>query len=435
MPKHIVCADDSVTMQRVVAITFVHTDFTVASARSADEALEQARQRRPDLVLADAVMPGKTGYDLCAAIKSDPALRGVPVVIVCGNSQAYDEARGKTAGADAHLTKPWDTQVFLDKVNEILTRVGRDGVAPGAGGAAPAPPAPVAAPPVAAPPPAAAPPARPMTAAPAPSAPPAPAAARPPIYPASPSPIATARPTIPPVAAPARPATLPAGPAPTPGAPLAARPAPGVLPKPPPGLPRPPLIRGVQPGGVRPQTAVPGTIPPAPTAPVPSAVPPGGRQQPRSATIMGMPAVSMPPAMGSAPAVPLRQPQAPLAQPTPPPPAPALPVAPAAPSLPVAPSSAKTDPSVSKPANPPPPAAPALSTVPATTAQAVNQVAQRIAPAITERAQAALGADAKPAEIEAIAKLSREIIERICWEVIPDLAEVIIRENLDKFRK
>src|SRR5262249_62182399 len=101
MPKHILCADDSVTMQKVVAITFAHTEYQVIAAKSADEALALARQTKPDLVLADALMPGRTGYELCQALKTDPVLRGIPVVIVCGNSQAYDEARGKQGGADA----------------------------------------------------------------------------------------------------------------------------------------------------------------------------------------------------------------------------------------------------------------------------------------------------------------------------------------------
>src|SRR5688572_7738748 len=134
MPKHILCADDSVTMQKVVAITFAHTDYQVTSARSADEALALARQSRPDLVLADAVMPGKTGYDLCQLVKSDPALRSVPVVILCGNSAAFDEARGKQVGADAAMIKPWDTQTFVDKINELVNRVASQGVAqPGTG--------------------------------------------------------------------------------------------------------------------------------------------------------------------------------------------------------------------------------------------------------------------------------------------------------------
>src|SRR5689334_13818343 len=118
MAKHILCADDSVTMQQVVAITFGQTDYTVHAARTADDALAQAKQTPMDLVLADAVMPGKSGYDLCQVLKSDAATRSVPVVILCGNSQAYDDARGKAAGADAYVTKPWDTQAMLDKITE-----------------------------------------------------------------------------------------------------------------------------------------------------------------------------------------------------------------------------------------------------------------------------------------------------------------------------
>src|SRR5688572_25168749 len=147
MPKHLLCADDSQTMLKVVAITFAQTEYTVHAARSADEALTIAKQTKPDLVLADAVMPGKTGYDLCLALKSDADLKSVPVVILCGNSQAYDEARGKAVGADGHLPKPWDTQAMLDKVNELMGRVASSGVSAPVGGAAALAAATAAAPP------------------------------------------------------------------------------------------------------------------------------------------------------------------------------------------------------------------------------------------------------------------------------------------------
>src|SRR5678815_4200378 len=129
MSKVILCADDSATMQTVGDITFRATDYTYVGARSADEALDKARSQRPTLVLADSVMPGKTGYDLCQALKSDPATADVPVVILCGNSAPYDAARGAAVGADGSLTKPWDTQVMLDKVGEILEKVAQTGVA------------------------------------------------------------------------------------------------------------------------------------------------------------------------------------------------------------------------------------------------------------------------------------------------------------------
>ena len=97
MSKTILCADDSVTMQKVAEITFSSTEYKYVGAKSADDALKVAKSERPALILADAVMPGKTGYDLCKAIKSDSDLAGVPVLIMCGNSQAYDSARGSSA--------------------------------------------------------------------------------------------------------------------------------------------------------------------------------------------------------------------------------------------------------------------------------------------------------------------------------------------------
>ncbi len=120
MSKTILCVDDSVTMQKVAQITFEASNYTYVGARNADEGLAAAKDKQPILILADAVMPGKTGYDLCKAVKADPALAGIPVLILCGNSQAYDTARGTSAGADGHIAKPWDTQVMLDRVAEIL---------------------------------------------------------------------------------------------------------------------------------------------------------------------------------------------------------------------------------------------------------------------------------------------------------------------------
>ena len=76
------------------------------SARSADEGLAIAQKMHPDLIIADATMPGRSGYDLCAAIKSDPALRAVPVFILASSQQPYDEGRGQQAGANGQLSSP-----------------------------------------------------------------------------------------------------------------------------------------------------------------------------------------------------------------------------------------------------------------------------------------------------------------------------------------
>src|SRR5262245_48718402 len=123
MAKRILIADDSVTIQKAFAMTFAGSDdVTVSGARSADEGLALAQRTHPDLVIADGVMPGRSGYDLCASIKADPALRAVPVLILASSQQPYDDARGQKAGADGQLTKPWETNAMMDKVRDVLRR-------------------------------------------------------------------------------------------------------------------------------------------------------------------------------------------------------------------------------------------------------------------------------------------------------------------------
>ncbi|HEY2748420.1 MAG TPA: response regulator, partial [Polyangia bacterium] len=125
MPKQILLVDDSVTIQRVVELTFAHeSDYKVIAAKSADEGLQKARELKPDIVLADAGMMGKTGYDLCSSLRSDGALASVPCLILTGNFAPYDEARGTKAGADGYVVKPFETQALIDKVTDAISKKG-----------------------------------------------------------------------------------------------------------------------------------------------------------------------------------------------------------------------------------------------------------------------------------------------------------------------
>jgi hypothetical protein len=73
-------------------------------------------------VLADVVMPGKSGYEVCEAIKTDPDLENVPVLLLTGTFEAFDEERARQAGADGHITKPFEAQALVDQVNALLAR-------------------------------------------------------------------------------------------------------------------------------------------------------------------------------------------------------------------------------------------------------------------------------------------------------------------------
>src|SRR5687767_10436574 len=122
MGKRVLVADDSATIQKAFAMVFGGQDVSLIAARSLDEAISAARQGRPDLVIADTNLGGRTGYELCAAVKSDPGMRGVPVYILASTHTPYDESKGREAGADGHLQKPFESQGIIDKVNDILSR-------------------------------------------------------------------------------------------------------------------------------------------------------------------------------------------------------------------------------------------------------------------------------------------------------------------------
>jgi CheY-like chemotaxis protein len=397
--KRILIADDSVTIQKAFAMTFAGEDVALIAARSADEAFTLAQRQRPDLIVADGAMPGRTGYDLCAQVRADAALRDVPVYILASAQHPYDEARGQKSGADGPLIKPWDTAAFIQQVGSLS----------GGGGGVPV---------------------RRSTGA---SIPVVAAVEEEPDYgeisieASGPETTTSASPPPAPVPAPVPiPRSLTP---PLPAAPLGA----------PPGM-RPSLIPGLRPGAVAP--ARPGTAPMRPLAPAAAAPPRPAAAPAVGRTMIGLPAAgapipgvarpspTMPPVSpGGGPA--LRAPFAPApppAAPPPPAPAPVVPFAPPAAPPPRARTTTPTPipaprPRLATPAPLPPPPAPPPAViqpiaVPSTITQSIDSKLAAIS--------------AKGPEYEAIAKLSREIIEQVVWEVVPDLAEAIIREHLEK---
>ncbi len=122
MPKTLLLADDSVTIQKVVGITFASEDVELVTVDNGDAALERAREIKPDLVLADVSMPGLDGYELCAALKADPELSRIPVLLLTGTFERFDEERATRAKVDAYIAKPFEAQALVDQVHRLLER-------------------------------------------------------------------------------------------------------------------------------------------------------------------------------------------------------------------------------------------------------------------------------------------------------------------------
>ncbi len=120
MPKTLLLADDSVTIQKVVGITFANEDVDLVTVDNGDDALRRAREVMPDLVLADIGMPGLTGYELCAEIRRSPEIAHVPVLLLTGTFETYDEARAREVGASDHISKPFEAQALVQMVHRLL---------------------------------------------------------------------------------------------------------------------------------------------------------------------------------------------------------------------------------------------------------------------------------------------------------------------------
>src|SRR4029453_9478691 len=120
MPKTLLVADDSLTIRKVIGMVLALEDFHITAVDNGIDAIARAREMRPDLVIADVLMPGRSGYEVCETLKSDPATAGTPVLLLAGNFEPFDEARARAARADAHITKPFESQAFLDRVRTLL---------------------------------------------------------------------------------------------------------------------------------------------------------------------------------------------------------------------------------------------------------------------------------------------------------------------------
>ncbi len=178
MGNKLLLADDSITIQKVVGIIFANEDYELTIVDNGNAALEKAAALRPDVMLVDAIMPGKSGYEVCEAVRRDPALKGTPILLLTGAFEPFDEDKARQCGADDFISKPFESQQLIEKV-KALREVGRERAT-----AAPVMPAMPVAPPVVEPPPVVADiwgeaTAEPVAAfeAPAPAAPVAPAAA------------------------------------------------------------------------------------------------------------------------------------------------------------------------------------------------------------------------------------------------------------------
>lgn len=119
--KKILLADDEPAVRRLVTATLAdESRYQILEAGDGVEALNIARAERPALLLLDVNMPELDGFEVCRALKADPATRDIVVVMLTALAQPTDRERGIAAGADGFFTKPFSPLALLEKVEEVL---------------------------------------------------------------------------------------------------------------------------------------------------------------------------------------------------------------------------------------------------------------------------------------------------------------------------
>jgi len=113
-------ADDSVTIQRVVELTFSGEDMQVISVGDGEQAIARIPLERPDIVLADIGMPKRSGYDVAAFVKGRPDLAHIPVLLLAGAFEPVDDARAQQVKCDGVLVKPFEPQQVVSRVRELV---------------------------------------------------------------------------------------------------------------------------------------------------------------------------------------------------------------------------------------------------------------------------------------------------------------------------
>ena len=113
-------ADDSVTIQRVIEMTFAAEDITVTAVSDGEQAMARIAQDHFDIVLADIAMPKRNGYEVAEFVKSRPDLASIPVLLLAGAFEPVDQQRAEQVKCDGVLVKPFEPQQVIARVRELI---------------------------------------------------------------------------------------------------------------------------------------------------------------------------------------------------------------------------------------------------------------------------------------------------------------------------
>lgn len=120
MTKRILVIDDDPTLLKLVQSVLNSYGFDVVAVNDAPNGLEMAMKQTPDLIVLDVMMPIINGFNICRLLKSQKAIKHIPIILLTSRATQADQEIGSEVGADAYVSKPFKTEELLGKVRELL---------------------------------------------------------------------------------------------------------------------------------------------------------------------------------------------------------------------------------------------------------------------------------------------------------------------------
>ena len=127
--KNILVVEDDLDIRELISFNLQNEGHQVFEAKDGEAGIDKAREKLPDLILLDLMLPGIQGLDVCRIIKSDQETKETPIIMVTALGQEEDIVKGLETGADDYITKPFSIKVLIARVNAVLKRsieVGED---------------------------------------------------------------------------------------------------------------------------------------------------------------------------------------------------------------------------------------------------------------------------------------------------------------------
>jgi two-component system, cell cycle response regulator DivK len=120
MNKCILVVEDQEDNRRILRDLLTSRGYELVEAKDGEQALALAQHQRPDLILMDVQIPVIDGYEVTRRIKSNPALRDIPIIVVTSYALSGDESKARAAGCNGYVSKPYSTRQLLAKIREYI---------------------------------------------------------------------------------------------------------------------------------------------------------------------------------------------------------------------------------------------------------------------------------------------------------------------------